>query len=301
VSRYSPTLLTPPPEEEDIYPYRLVWVSLIIESTILFSISVVFFVLYNIFGVFFTDSVSTLLNIALAFLPLLLWLGVSLLGEHRALEPRANLLTVLIVSALAANAIGIPLINDFFGVDAWLSLSTTLDRILGYAFSIGIIQESIKYFVIRYIAWERNFRIREDAVAYAIASSIGFISVLNLHFISTGSPPPNVVILRISATYAIHIAASIIVSYGLSELKFNPSSIMLLPFMLSVATFYTGLAIPLRAGVISAGFFLGEGQQNQLFGTIIPIILLAFPCVIIAFLYSNAERRQQEAVISDEV
>ena len=300
MSRYSPTLLTPPPEEEEVYPYRPVWISLIIESTILIAVSLIFFVTYDILGFSLTGVPALAVNVTLALLPMSLWLIISIYRERRALEPRHNLLTVFIITALAANAIGIPAINDFFKVDQWLSLSSTLDRIIGYAFSVGVTHELIKYLVIRYTVWDQHFRIREDAVAYAIASSLGFATVLNLHFISNGTPPANIVIFRIVAIYTIHISATIIVSYGLSELKFNPSSLILMPFMLAVAILYTGVAIPLRAGVINAGFFLGEAQQNQLFAVFLPIILLVVPCVAIAFLYSNAERRQREAAISNE-
>src|SRR5688572_5828122 len=46
VTSYNPRLLTPP-EEEEIYPYRRVWRSLIVETSLLFALTAVLFVLVN--------------------------------------------------------------------------------------------------------------------------------------------------------------------------------------------------------------------------------------------------------------
>lgn len=301
MSRYSPTLLTPPREEEEIYPYRRVWTSVIIENGILFGAAIVFFVVYNILGINFPSVITAPLNLTLGLLPAILWLIFSYYRERFALEPRRNLLLVFVVSALSANAIGIPLVDQFLDVEEWLSLSSATDRILGYTFTIGVVQETIKYIIIRYIAWEDGFRIRRDAIAYAAASAVGYATVLNLYFIADGSPPPNLVIFRIISTIAIHTSASIIISYGLAELRFNPSTPVLMPFTLLVSTLITGIAIPFRAGLVNAGFFLGIAQTNVLFGIIFSAGLLVAPLFAIAFLYENAERRQREAEIEAEI
>ncbi|MEQ8677943.1 MAG: PrsW family glutamic-type intramembrane protease [Aggregatilineales bacterium] len=295
MSRYNPTLLTPPREDEEVYPYRRVWQSIAFENTVIMGVAVLFLIAYDFLGVRLPQVIIPYVNVLIAILPTILWLLSSYYRERLVTQPRQNLLTVFIITALAANAIGIPVVNDLFKVEEWLSLESTLNRILGYAITIGITQEIIKYLVLRYIIWNQNLRTRTDMIAYVAASVVGYVTVVNLHLIADTSLAPNIVAYRVTFTVALHMTASMIVGFGLSELHFNPRSVLLMPFMLILAIILIGILIPVRSGILNAGFVLGIGVQNALFGVIFTIIIMTAPQFVIAFLYENAENRQRQA------
>lgn len=297
--RYNPRLLTPPREEEEVYPYRRVWPSIALEMGLLFGAAVVSYAVFGIFGLTL-PGFQRVINGALALLPLALWMLFSYSRERRVPEPRIRLLMVLIISALSASAIGIPFIEDVLQASRWLSLSASFERILGYTFAVGFVQESIKYIVLRFTVWPQYLRTRLDTVAYGAASAIGYATVANLYFALDGTPSPDVVAARIFSITAIHIVGSAIVAYGLSELWFDPRSLLLLPFTLFLASLLTGITISMRASLVNARFFLGTGGTRDLLGLLFSLAFLVGPLIAAGFLFDTAERREEEAVASRE-
>ncbi|MBL8163544.1 MAG: PrsW family intramembrane metalloprotease [Anaerolineae bacterium] len=296
MTSFTPRLLTPPREKEDIYPYRRVWRSIILEGGILIAIAAGLFLTSG----FITDLIPVqfepVLRIALALTPLVLWLIFSWWAEQRVMQPRARLIAVAVIGALAANAVGEPLINQFFQVEDWLPLSSAIDRIVGYTFTVGITQEFLKYLVVRYVAWPDHFRIRLDGVAYGVAVSIGYVTVLNLHLLVNTPVALDVAAQRVVATYAIQIATSVVIGYGLSEVRFSDPNPLFLALMLALAALITGIAIPIRAGLTNAAFSLEGVFPRPLFGFGFSAVLLVIPIFVGSFLFASAERRAQEAM-----
>lgn len=289
-----------PEKTEEIYAYRREWRSIVAESSIVFGVTVVTYLVINILNINISGAIESVLRVSLACLPLVAWLFFSWYTERMASRPRTKLLMVLIISALAANGIAIPFVEEFLQIDRWLPLASAVDRIVGYTFTVGIVHELIKYLVIRYTVWPNNFNTRLDGVAYGAAGAVGFITVANLHFVTTGTPDLDVVALRTLSIYVINIVASIIVGYGLSEVRFsnpNPFSLMI---VFATAALLTGIAIPIRAGLVNAPFSLEIAAPRSLFGLIFSLAFFAAPLLVIAFLYNNAERREREAATGRE-
>jgi RsiW-degrading membrane proteinase PrsW (M82 family) len=255
VSRYDPRLLMPP-EEEELYPYRRVWRSLGVEIFVMVLLALLLYVLVNFLNFRVPPSIYRASNVILAFLPLSLWLVFSRLQEQFAPQPRIRLISVVVLSALVANAVGLPLIYDFLQVDRWLPPATALTRILGYTFTVGIVQELLKYLVIRYTVWPDCFRTRLDGVAYGLASAVGYVTVLNLHYAFTNSAPPSTAMLRIFDTVALQYAGSILVGYGLAETGFGRPTPLLLTLTIAAGATLAGIAIPVRAGLVNASLGL---------------------------------------------
>lgn len=295
MTRYSaPRLLTPPREEEAVYPYRRVWPSLLLELGGLSAVTFGLYIMVGFLGINAPESLWRQVNIGLALLPAVLWLLFSRLRENSVEQPRRQLTSVLLVSALAANAVGIPLI-DTLAPQRWLSLATALDRIIGYAVTIGVIQELVKYLVLRFIVWPDGFRVRSDVMAYSLTAAVGYTTILNLHAAFDGTPSPDVLAIRIFSNTTVHIVGSMIVAYGLTELRFNPKVYLNMPVSLLVAALFTGLAISFRAGLTNGGFVLGIGGARPLFGLVFSLIYLAGSLVAIGLLMNNARRRAEEA------
>ena len=296
--RYNrPRLLTPPREEEEIYPYRRVWKSIIREIGVLTLISAGFYAI-GFVGLTIPERLFAPMNIALPLVIVVLWLYFSAWKESRVLEPRNQLLAVMLVSGLVANAIGVPLINAL-NPDEWLSSAGSFERILGYAFTIGLIQEGLKYGTMRVILWQDGFRNRWDTLAYATAAAVGYATVSNFHLIEAGVISPDVLALRLYTNVVMHYASSVLLAYGLSELRFNPQVFFIMPVAMLLSAVVTGATISIRATLTNSGFVLGIGGTRPLFGFVFSLVLVSVVCILTAFLFNNAERREREAVEGD--
>jgi RsiW-degrading membrane proteinase PrsW (M82 family) len=292
-----------PSEKEEIYPYRRVWRSLVLEIGVLLVITLGVFALVNFAGVDIAQNWRRLVNQGIALLPLALWVLFSWLPERRAREPRQRLVQVMLLSALAANALGNPLVNEFFQVERWLPLESAVNRIVGYTFTVGITQGLLKYLVIRLIAWPEYFTIWLDGAAYGVASAVGYATVLNVQYALAVDAVPDTAALRMFGTYVVHVSAGIIIGYGLADLRFNGSSLLLLPLALALAALITGVAIPIRAGLVNAGISLTSLEvtaARPILGMGFSLGMIVLLGVVSSFVYRSAERRQREAQESRE-
>jgi hypothetical protein len=300
VTTFNPRLLTPPQQEEEIYPYRRVWQSVAIEAGVLFGATVFLYLLTNILNISIPPAYYAAIALALALLPVLLWLYFSWWREHSVSQPRERLLTVAIVTALAANAVGIPLVNEFLQVDQWLPLSSAVNRIIGYTFTAGIVQGIIKYLVLRYSAWPDGFRVRLDSVAYGAAAGIGYASVLNLQFVLSDNPAPDVAAARIFANVALHVGTGMVIGYGLAELWIGTPTPVFPVYTLALSSLITGIAIPIRAGLVNATLGLGISSTRPLLGIIFSAVLFILPAFALSFFIDNADRQTREAAATRE-
>lgn len=297
MATFNSRLLTPPSEEEEIQLYRDVWRSLAFQYGGYFLLTALLYLAINIFRPGIPENARFILSIGVVFLPVLFWFVFTYLVERQMPQPRRQLLPVLVVSALVANGVAYPFIEGFLQVDQWLSLAPAVQRILGYTFTVGIVQEMLKYLVVRSLVWDDHLRIRDDTIAYADTAALGFVTVLGLHFISAGTPPLDAVAARMFSLLAIHVVSSCIVAYGLAETRFADSSPLLLPLTLALAWIVTGLAIPLRAGLVNASISpaaLEFALPRPLFGIGFSLALFGAGMFLVLFLFRNAERRDRE-------
>lgn len=288
-------LILPPREEEEIYPYRRAWRSVVIEGGILLVLVVVAYVAFGLLGLTLPDNLRTVGIVSFAILPTVLWLIFSRLQERFVVASRQRLATIFVTSALVANAIGLPLLEDFIQPNNWLSLQPTFTRIIGYTLTVGVVQELLKYLVLRYAAWPNLYRNRADAVAYAAASAVGYALVLNLAYIAQNpAATVDVVAIRVLSNTAIQLVGSLIVAYGLAQTLFDDALSLLLPATLVLAAGFAGLVIPLRAGFINAPLGLTISAVRDWLGLAVTIVFFVGPLVALLFLFNVADARQRD-------
>jgi RsiW-degrading membrane proteinase PrsW (M82 family) len=299
LTAFDSRFITPPKEEEEIYPYRRVWSSIIAESGVMVAVAIIIFLVTR-----FVDVPRHLyppIGVAISITPVGLWLGLSWWRERFVPQPRAKLIAVAVISALAANAIAIPLVEDFLQVDKWLPLENAINRIIGYTFTQGLVQAILTYLVIRYLVWPDNFRVRLDSIAYGAASAVGYATILNLHFVLSSNPSPDMAAFRVFDALAVQLAVNIIIGYGLSEVCFNARPFpILLTATVALAAFISGLAIPLRSGLTNATLEQGVGAVSPIRGFLLSAALLAAVSFVFSFLFDNAERQDAEAAAQSE-
>lgn len=297
MASYNSRLLVPT-EEEEIYPYRRVWRSLGLESILLLLIVLGVWVLTSIVGIRIPAALERPVEVALALAPFGLWLVFSLLQERTVPEPRERMLSLVIISALAANAIAIPFIDDFLRVQEWLPLGSAINRIAGYTFTVGIVQVLTCYLVVRYVVWRDGMRIRIDGVAYMLSAAVGYACVQNLHYVFATGATVDIVAMRVFNNTALLYMIAIVVGYGLGEVRFGRPSPLLLTLTMAFGAMLTGIAIPLRSGFSNASLSLSSAFASPIRGLALSVLFLVAVALAIAFLVENAERQAREAEAS---
>lgn len=296
-------LLTPPREEEEVYGYRPVWRSLIVESTLLLFLSIVLLTVGQSLNQSLTRTPLFIVTLAIGAAPVLLWMVFSWRAENAVREPRAGLLAVVFVTALVARSIGDPLITQFLRVEEWLPLSSAVERVVGYTVTVGIVQSTLIYLTIRFTLPRRVFRIRDDGLAYGIAAAVGYVTASNLQTLAlAGTPQLDSFVLRAFGDYALHIAMGLLIGYGLTITYIGQPIILNMTFYLVLSSLLAGVTIPIRAGLVNPVFSLDFNQSlvsapRPLFGLGFSVLILIAPCLILYFLIRSAERHETEAQV----
>src|SRR4051812_20436231 len=97
---YDRRMLKPPDEEEEIYPYRRVWRSIIIENIALTIVCLAVFVIFGLIQLHLPAQIMLGVNGLLIAFPVGAWLFFSVFRERFVPEPRHRLIAVFVVSAL---------------------------------------------------------------------------------------------------------------------------------------------------------------------------------------------------------
>jgi RsiW-degrading membrane proteinase PrsW (M82 family) len=269
---------------------------------VLGAVTVGFFVAFGLLGVSLPPFLTSAVNVLMLVLPVILWLIFSVLAERFVPQPRARQIAVFVITGLAANAFALPFIQQVLQPERWLPLGGAVNRIIGYAFTVGIVQETTKYAVVRFTTWPDLFRTRLDGVAYCVASALGYSFVLNLNFLlAQPGISPDVFVVQMFNNVAVNVAASLIVSYGLAEVRFDQPTPFLMTIMVAFAALLNGAAIPLRSGLTNAGFALEGSLPKPILSFGFSAAVLLVIAVIAAFLFANAERQAREVAASREV
>lgn len=292
--------ITPPTEQEEQYPYRRVWLSIGIEMSVFAALVALIFVVTRFVSV--PGEFNQLIGLVTALVPATLWLIFSWLRERRAEQPRQHLIMVVIVTALVANAVALPFIDTVFRVDQWLPLESAITRIVGYTFTIGVVQALVVYLVLRYSVWPEGFRIRLDGVAFGASSAVGYATVVNLRDNLMAAAPPLISAMNSFNQQSIMLCTGIIVGYGLAELWFNSQPFPLIAaFALALAALVTGIAVPLIAGFGSASISVDQpqGASSPIQGFLFAAALLIAVALVFNFLFNVAERESADTALDE--
>jgi len=292
---FEPILLAPEEEPVEVYPYRRVWQTTWLEVLLLFVV-----VAFVYAATLFVDLLPVGLRdtrgkLALALLPLAAWLLISYRGERRALEPRPHLLSVLLLGALVANAVVMPLSERLFVPDRWLPPQGFFGRVLGYTFTVGFAGVFLRYAVLRYTVWETHFRQRLDAAAYALAASVGFAVILNVRYALDTDATVVATGLWVASNTFVHLATGLVIGFFLGELRVSRPPVVWMPAGLLMAAALGGLHYGFRGIAIVSGLGVGATASRPIGGLALSFALIAALLLIFAFLIQSADERQQTA------
>jgi len=290
---FEPIVLAPEQIAEEIFPYRRVWRTAWLEVALLALIVLTVWALSDLLGVIDPATRTAPIKIGLALVPLFAWLFISYWTERRAPIPRPHLVGLLALGALSASGIMLPLEQSVFTPDRWLPTAGFFGRVLGYTFTLGVTAEFTKYLVMRYTVWPRFFTQRTDGIAYALAVSVGFATVLNLRFALQPEPTVSAVALRIASITFSQVGVGVIMGFFLAELHIGRVPVFWLPMGLFLASFLSGLYYGFRGIAIVGGLSVeGDGSAPiRGFFLALGVVILLFPSL--SFIIQNADARME--------
>lgn len=295
---HSEARVQPNPPQADTYSFLPVWRNLVLQLIVLTSALLLIVLIGELIQPRFDQRIERGLSFALVALPLLLWLYVSVLPESRVARPRRRLFGVAVVSALTASAIGLPLAQEFFRVQDWLPLQSVFSRILGYTLTAGFVDAGLKFIVLRYLIYPQGLRVRGDGIAYAFAGALGYSGFLNFAVVWQLEPSWNIAAIYLLSNVAIQLASSMFIALGIIESYFSDAHPLVLPINVLVAAFSNGLIAALVGGFMSGPLSTAGNSDRPLFAFALLGASLVIALGMVYFLYSNSERREREAYMS---
>ncbi|MYD09542.1 MAG: hypothetical protein F4X02_05790 [Chloroflexi bacterium] len=240
------------------------------------------------------------LSLSLTSLPVALWLLIAVLPEYRVERPRRRLIGVAVVSGLAASAVGLPLAEAFFVLDQWLPLQSVFQRIIGFTLTAGMIDAGLRFTVLRYLIYPQALRVRGDAVAYALASAIGYSFYLSLVLVWRLEPTWNNAAIYVLSSFTIQVVSSLFIALGIIESYFSDAFPLVLPANLLAAALVNGVLQALLPGLLSGPLSQAGAADRPLFGLVFVVAAALVSVTAAYFLYSNSERLEREAYVGHE-
>jgi hypothetical protein len=199
------------------------------------------------------------------------------------------------VAVLTSQAVAPIFTDQVFRVGEWLPLSSALSRIVGYMFTVGLVEVGLCYVVIYALTWPNHVRSRSDTIAYAAAVTLGYTVIPNLTFATTGSPNPFVVALTVFASISALLVANLVVAYGLAGVRFDGAGLLSQAAALALGSVVIGIAIPVRTGFLNATFAVsGDATPRYLFAIGFALAVAGAGLFVMRFLFDFAERRALE-------
>jgi RsiW-degrading membrane proteinase PrsW (M82 family) len=198
------------------------------------------------------------IGVVLALVPAALWLIFFYQQDRLEPEPLGNVARLFVIGLALAGAVGIPLTDQFFGVQEWLYRDSAagglgMSTIFGSVFVIGAVEAFLIYAAVRYFIFDSpEFDERTDGVIYATAAGLGYATALNLQFIlGNGGAALGAGEFYVAEVALAHAAFGGLLGYFLGRAKLEQEPIWWMP---------AGLTL---TALLNGGFLLLRGQLDQ--------------------------------------
>ncbi|MDQ1300774.1 MAG: PrsW family intrarane metalloprotease [Chloroflexota bacterium] len=239
----------------------------------------------------FTGTNLMLAGVVLAVVPAALWLAFFYAQDRLEPEPKGYVLGVLVLGALLASAVGIPVVRGLFHVQDWLSQSLGVN-LLGAILVVGFVQEFLVYVAVRYSVYPLpEFDERLDGILYGTAAGLGYATVLNIRYVvESGGVNLAMGVLTVVITALAQASFGGVIGYFLGRAKFEAEPVWWLPAGLTLAAALNGLFSVALGELTRSGSALSGQTINPWFGLILAAVVAGGTLVVLLNLMRRANR-----------
>ncbi len=230
-------------------------------------------------------------GVGLALISALIWLVFFYQQDRLEPEPKGYVLSVFILGALLAQAVGIPLVDKVFEVQRWLPYSP-LGGLLGAILVIGFVQEFLKYAAVRYSVFPLpEFDERVDGVIYGTAAGLGYATMLNINYIiADGGVHLQAGVIRVVVTALAQASFAGLTGYFLGRAKFEDEPSWWLPSGVALAAVLNGVFTTLRGELTTTTLELSGGGFNPWPGLLLATVMAAATFGVLFYLIRRANK-----------
>ncbi len=237
-------------------------------------------------------------GVIMAVVPAIIWLAFFYRRDRMEPEPKGLVLQMYLMGGLLAAAVGIPLVEELFGVSSWLSGSPVWAQLLGGLLIVGMTHEFLKYAAVRFSVYNsQEFDECSDGVVYMTAVGLGYATVLNINFVAaSGGVALGSGAIRIVLTTLAHAAFAGVTGYFLGRQKFEERPLWWMPAGVLSAAALNSLFFFFR-GMLSQGSLSDYGgMARPWIGLALAVVLTA----VVTLFLSRAIHRDIQALLAAE-
>ncbi|HEY9076253.1 MAG TPA: PrsW family glutamic-type intramembrane protease [Anaerolineaceae bacterium] len=231
-------------------------------------------------------------GIFMAVIPAIIWIVFFYRQDRLEPEPKGMVLQVFLLGGLVAAAVGIPLVNNVFGVSAWI-YKTWWGNLLGAILLVGFTQEFLKYATVRFSVYPTaEFNERIDGIIYSTAAGVGYATVLSILFVtSSGGVDLGMGAVRVALTVLAQASFSGVTGYFLGREKLEQKPVWWTPLGVCIAALLNGLFY-FFDGALSAPRLTATGSTvNPYFGLALAAVLAIAVTALLSWLIDRDYRR----------
>jgi RsiW-degrading membrane proteinase PrsW (M82 family) len=195
-----------------------------------------------------------LIGLILAIVPSVVWLYFFYRQDRLEPEPKTRIAAVFLLALLLTQAVGLPLINNWFQVSIWAPREA-LTSLLASILIVGFVHQAIAYAAVRLVVYNTSeFDERMDGIVYGTVAGLGVATLINLRYIIDNAGvalAPGVI--HVVTTALAQASFSGLLGYFMAGAKFEHKPIWWVPLGLVLAAAFNGLFVWLLSEVSASG------------------------------------------------
>lgn len=232
-----------------------------------------------------------LAGVILSLVPALVWGALFYIQDVQEPEPKQVVLSVFLLGALLARAVGMPVVNDLFRVPQWINAGP-LYHILAAVLVVGFTQQFLIYAAVRYSVFNSaEFDERVDGVVYGTAAALGYATMLNVQYVvASGGLDLVSGIIRITVTALALASFGGLSGYFLGRCKFEDEPLWWMPAGLTLAAVLDGLFTYVRGEITTTAIGLKGGGYNPWPGLLLGAAVTVVTFGVLFYLMQRLER-----------
>ena len=237
-----------------------------------------------------------LAGVVLSLVPAVVWLVLFYLQDVREPEPKGLVLSVFVLGALLARAVGMPLVNEVFNAPRWLA-TAPIYNVLGAILVVGFTQQFLVYAAVRFSIYpSAEFNERVDGMVYATAAALGYATMLNVQYVvDSGGLSLVSGVIRITVTALALASCGGLSGYFLGRCKFERVPLWWMPAGLTLAAVLDGLFTYVRGEITTTAISLKGGGYNPWPGLVLGAAVAGATFGILFYLVRRLEQRAPQA------